>query len=95
MHYSAMPFTKACIMEGVEPEGPVLHSDDGEPMKGSTMVAQHPTPPQWDQFRNSPRPAHWSGQIRNWEPRVPISIPDAVGSIGIGGNYLDTIPVRR
>ena len=32
-------FVQTCIRHGVEPEGLVLHSDNGGPMKGSTMLA--------------------------------------------------------
>ncbi len=30
---------KACLAEGIHPEGLILHSDNGSPMKGATMVA--------------------------------------------------------
>ena len=39
MEYSADLFTHACFIHGVQPEGLVLHSDNGGPMKGSTMQA--------------------------------------------------------
>lgn len=37
--HSARLFVKACIRQGIDPEGLVLHSDNGGPMKGATMVA--------------------------------------------------------
>jgi putative transposase len=37
--YSARLFLKACIRLGINPEGLVLHSDNGGPMKGATMLA--------------------------------------------------------
>ena len=39
MDLAARLFTKACFVHGVTPEGLVLHSDNGGPMKGSTMQA--------------------------------------------------------
>ena len=39
MDLSARLFTRACFIHGVQPEGLVLHSDNGGPMKGSTMLA--------------------------------------------------------
>jgi transposase InsO family protein len=39
MDYSASLFTHSCFIHGVQPEGLVLHSDNGGPMKGSTMQA--------------------------------------------------------
>jgi putative transposase len=39
MDLSARLFTRACFTHGVKPEGLVLHSDNGGPMKGSTMLA--------------------------------------------------------
>lgn len=39
MQYSARLFTQACMIHGVEPNTLVLHSDNGGPMKGSTMQA--------------------------------------------------------
>ena len=39
MDLSASLFTQACFIHGVQPEGLVLHSDNGGPMKGSTMQA--------------------------------------------------------
>jgi putative transposase len=39
MDLSARLFTRACFTHGVRPEGLVLHSDNGGPMKGSTMLA--------------------------------------------------------
>ncbi len=39
MDYGARLFMEACIVHGVQPEGLVLHSDNGGPMKGSTMLA--------------------------------------------------------
>lgn len=39
MDYSSMLFAKACLIYGVKPEGLVLHSDNGGPMKGATMLA--------------------------------------------------------
>jgi putative transposase len=39
MDLSARLFTHACFVHGVDPEGLVLHSDNGGPMKGSTMLA--------------------------------------------------------
>ncbi len=37
--YSARLFLKACLRLGINPEGLVLHSDNGGPMKGATMLA--------------------------------------------------------
>jgi len=37
--YSARLFLKTCLSLGVDPEGLVLHSDNGGPMKGATMLA--------------------------------------------------------
>jgi len=37
--YSARLFLKACFRLGINPEGLVLHSDNGGPMKGATMLA--------------------------------------------------------
>lgn len=39
MEYSARLFTHTCFLHGLNPEGLVLHSDNGGPMKGSTMQA--------------------------------------------------------
>lgn len=39
MELGAMLMTGACSTHGVDPEGLVLHSDNGGPMKGSTMLA--------------------------------------------------------
>jgi len=39
MDLSAKLFTHACFVQGFDPEGLVLHSDNGGPMKGSTMLA--------------------------------------------------------
>ena len=39
MDLSARLFTKACFTQASDPEGLVLHSDNGGPMKGSTMLA--------------------------------------------------------
>lgn len=39
MDYSASLFIYACSIHGIDPEGLVLHSDNGGPMKGSTMQA--------------------------------------------------------
>lgn len=39
MELSARLFTQACFVHGVNPEGLVLHADNGGPMKGSTMKA--------------------------------------------------------
>lgn len=39
MDLSAKLFIRACFTHGVQPEGLVLHSDNGGPMKGSTMLA--------------------------------------------------------
>jgi putative transposase len=36
---SAKLFLKACLRLGINPEGLVLHSDNGGPMKGATMLA--------------------------------------------------------
>lgn len=37
--YSARLFLQACLRLGINPEGLVLHSDNGGPMKGATMMA--------------------------------------------------------
>ena len=37
--FSARLFLKACLILGINPEGLVLHSDNGGPMKGATMLA--------------------------------------------------------
>lgn len=39
MDLSAKLFTHACFVHKVQPEGLILHSDNGGPMKGSTMLA--------------------------------------------------------
>lgn len=39
MELSAELFTRTCFIHGVNPQGLVLHSDNGGPMKGSTMQA--------------------------------------------------------
>jgi len=39
MELSAELFTRTCFVHGVQPEGLILHSDNGGPMKGSTMLA--------------------------------------------------------
>lgn len=39
MEHSSRLFTKTCFIHNVLPEGLVLHSDNGGPMKGATMVA--------------------------------------------------------
>lgn len=39
MDYSARLFTTACMAHGVDADTLVLHSDNGGPMKGSTMLA--------------------------------------------------------
>ena len=38
MEHSAMLLTHACMTHGVQPEELVLHSDNGGPMKGATML---------------------------------------------------------
>ena len=37
--HAAQLLEETCLREGVEPEGLVLHSDNGSPMKGATMLA--------------------------------------------------------
>lgn len=39
MDLAARLFTQACFIHGLQPDGLVLHSDNGSPMKGSTMQA--------------------------------------------------------
>lgn len=39
MELSARLFTRTCFIHGLDPEGLVLHADNGGPMKGSTMQA--------------------------------------------------------
>jgi transposase InsO family protein len=39
MDHSAMLVAQACAFHGVQPEKLVLHSDNGGPMKGATMLA--------------------------------------------------------
>ena len=39
MEHSSRLFVKACFAHNVLPEGLVLHSDNGGPMKGATMLA--------------------------------------------------------
>ena len=39
MEHSARMFSQACFFHAVNPDGLVLHSDNGGPMKGSTMLA--------------------------------------------------------
>ena len=39
MDHSAMLLAHACMIHGVQPEELVLHSDNGGPMKGATMLA--------------------------------------------------------
>ncbi|KQC04791.1 MAG: integrase [Methanoculleus sp. SDB] len=39
MEHSAMLVSQACAFHGVQPEKLVLHSDNGGPMKGATMLA--------------------------------------------------------
>ena len=39
MEASAALVQKTCAAEGIDPDGLVLHSDNGGPMKGSTMLA--------------------------------------------------------
>lgn len=39
MDLSSRLIARACVTHGVDPEGLVLHSDNGGPMKGSTMLA--------------------------------------------------------
>jgi putative transposase len=39
MELGARLFTRTCFVHGVDPEGIVLHADNGGPMKGSTMKA--------------------------------------------------------
>lgn len=39
MNHSAMLLAHACMLHGVRPEELVLHSDNGGPMKGATMLA--------------------------------------------------------
>jgi len=39
MDHSSRLLAKACLIHGVQPEDLVLHSDNGGPMKGATMVA--------------------------------------------------------
>ena len=39
MDLSSMMIANACFTHGVQPKGLVLHSDNGGPMKGSTMLA--------------------------------------------------------
>ncbi len=37
--HAARLFERACLAEGIDPEGIVLHSDNGGPMKGASMLA--------------------------------------------------------
>ena len=37
--YSSWLFNQACVNIGIDPKGLVLHSDNGAPMKGATMLA--------------------------------------------------------
>jgi transposase InsO family protein len=37
--HASLLIRKACTDEGIDGSGPVLHSDNGAPMKGSTMLA--------------------------------------------------------
>ncbi len=39
MELSSRLIRQSCLIHGVQPEGLVLHSDNGGPMKGSTMLA--------------------------------------------------------
>ncbi len=39
MDHSAILLSNACMLHGIEPEKLVLHSDNGGPMKGATMLA--------------------------------------------------------
>jgi len=39
MEHSSRLLAKACLIHGVQPESLVLHSDNGGPMKGATMLA--------------------------------------------------------
>jgi len=39
MDHSSMLLAQACLIHGVQPEELVLHSDNGGPMKGATMLA--------------------------------------------------------
>ena len=39
MDHSSMLLAHACMVHGIKPEGLVLHSDNGGPMKGATMLA--------------------------------------------------------
>jgi putative transposase len=39
MDHSSRLFAKACLVHGVQHQGLVLHSDNGGPMKGATMLA--------------------------------------------------------
>jgi transposase InsO family protein len=39
MDHSSMLLAHACMLHGVEPDNLVLHSDNGGPMKGATMLA--------------------------------------------------------
>lgn len=39
MEHAAALITRTCAMNGVDPKGLVLHSDNGGPMKGATMLA--------------------------------------------------------
>ena len=39
MENSSMLFAQACFRHGIQPDQLVLHSDNGSPMKGSTMLA--------------------------------------------------------
>ncbi len=39
MEHSSMLLANACMIHGVRPEELVLHSDNGGPMKGATMLA--------------------------------------------------------
>lgn len=39
MEYSSRLLARACLIHGVQPESLVLHSDNGGPMKGATMLA--------------------------------------------------------
>ncbi|MCU7879876.1 MAG: DDE-type integrase/transposase/recombinase, partial [Candidatus Thiodiazotropha sp. (ex Lucinoma aequizonata)] len=37
--HASLLIRKACLAEGITEQGPVLHSDNGSPMKGATMLA--------------------------------------------------------
>lgn len=80
--HASVLIRKTCLAEGIREAGLVLHSDNGGPMKGATMLAAR----KWlFEAAKQARPERLSGDTRNWTPinEVWLSPPQRKESEGI------------